>query len=98
VGGRTVRAVEAAYVQRVAQERLLRELGKAEQLRNPPVPVWAWLLLDGAELAGDLLGWAENPNGAGDGLRGLVLAVREYAPGHHAEFLGWVPAERIRQR
>lgn len=88
----------AVYVQRVPQERLLQELGKAEQLRNPAVPVWAWLLLDGAEVAGDLLGWASNPNGGDDGMRGLVLAVREYAGGYHAEFLGWVPAERIRQR
>ena len=94
-----MRAVQAAaYVQRVPQERLLYELGKAEQLRNPAVPVWAWLLLDGAEVAGHLLGWARNPNGGGDVLCGLVLAVREYAPGFHAEFLGWVAAGRIRQR
>lgn len=85
-------------MQRVRQDRLLRELGKADQLRNPPVPVRAWLLLDGAEVDGHLLSWAENPNGGDDGLRGLVLAVREYAPGYHAEFLGWVPAERIRRR
>ncbi|HEX2074280.1 MAG TPA: hypothetical protein VHF92_10880 [Geodermatophilus sp.] len=42
-----------------------------------------------------MYGWAENPNGAEDGWRGLVYAVREYAAGFEAEFLGWVRAEDI---
>jgi hypothetical protein len=57
------------------------------------MPVYAWLSLDSREVAGDLLGWAENPDGSNDGLRGLVLAPQEFAPqefapGHWAENLG----------
>jgi hypothetical protein len=85
-------------VQHLREGQLDFELTKVEQRREPPVPVWAWLSLDGREWAGDLYGWAANPNGADDGLRGLVLAPREFTPGFWAESLGWVPAERIRQR
>lgn len=85
-------------LQRLDPARLEEELGKVEDLRDPPVPVWAWLVLDGAEVAGELHGWAEDPRGADDGLRGLVLAVREFAPGFHAEYLGWVRAEHVRRR
>ena len=60
--------------------------------------MWAWLSLDGREWAGELYGWAANPNGADDGWRGLVVAPREFARGFWAEFLGWVRAEQIRQR
>ncbi|MGY1660774.1 hypothetical protein ACI78Q_06055 [Geodermatophilus sp. SYSU D00705] len=84
--------------QGATRERLDEELDKADELRDPPVPVVAWLHLDGQEWAGELYGWARNPNGADDGLRGLVLALREYAPGFWAEYLGWVGAEHIRQR
>ncbi|MCW2904675.1 MAG: hypothetical protein JWO67_6940 [Streptosporangiaceae bacterium] len=85
-------------VEHLRDGQLDYELGKCDELRNPPVPVWAWLSLDGREWAGDLYGWAANPNGADDGWRGLVGGVREFAPGFGAEFLGWVPAEHIRQR
>lgn len=90
--------MRGVLVQRVPPERLVYELGKATRVRNPPVPVTVWLVLDGCERDGVLLGWAENPNGADDGLRGLVVAEREYAPGFHAEFCGWVRADHIRQR
>lgn len=90
---RTVRITE-----HLAPGRLEQELAKVEQRRDPPVPVWAWLLLDSAEHAGELYGWAENPRGSGDGWRGLVRGVRQYAPGFHAEYLAWVRAEQIRQR
>ncbi len=81
--------------ERLSQERLENELGKADELREPPVPVVAWLAVDAQHHAGLLYGWAENPNGADDGWRGLVYAVREYAAGFEAEFLGWVRAEDI---
>jgi hypothetical protein len=84
--------------QRLQEGWLEYELTKVEQLREPPVRVWAWPRLDGREWAGELYGWAANPNGADDGWRGLVLAPREFAPGFWTQYLGWVPAERIRQR
>ena len=74
------------------------ELDKCDELREPPVPVTAWLLLDSGAHDGLLYGWAADPNGADDGWRGLVGGVREYAPGFEAEFLGWVRVEHIRQR
>jgi hypothetical protein len=61
-------------VQRVQEGWLEYELTKVEQCREPPVPVWAWLSLDSREWAGELYGWAANPNGADDGWRGLVRA------------------------
>lgn len=85
-------------VQRLPAGRLDEELAKADEVRDPPVLVWAWLTLDSREVRGELYGWADNPNGADDGLRGLVLAPREYAPGFWAEYLGWVRAEHVRQR
>jgi len=85
-------------VQRLREGRLEEELGKVEDLRDPPVPVVAWLTLDGCDREGLLYGWAENPRGADDGWRGLVSAVREYAPGFFAEYLGWVRAEHIRKQ
>ena len=85
-------------MQRVPPERLAEELGKVEDPRDPPVPVTAWLFLDGREWDGELLGWAVNPNGGDDGLRGLCVLAREYAPGFWTEALLWVPAEAIRQR
>jgi hypothetical protein len=94
-GARTVLAVPT---QRLNQERLERELDKLDDPRVPPVPVTVWLLLDGAEWDGLLHGWAANPNGADDGLRGLVVAVREFAPGFWAESAHWVRSENIRQR
>ena len=66
--------------------------------RDPPVPVRVWLLIDGREWDGELLGWAPNPRGGDDGLRGLCLVVREFAPGFHAEGLHWVPVHDVRQR
>ena len=62
------------------------------------MPVSAWLFLDGREWDGELYGWSENPNGADDGWRGLVVGVREYAPGFLAEFCQWIPADSIRPR
>lgn len=85
-------------LQRLPSGRLDEELAKTEDPRDPPVPVTAWLLLDGAWHDGVLHGWASNPRGAGDGLRGLVTLVREYAPGFVAEAVFWVPAENVRRR
>jgi hypothetical protein len=73
------------------------ELDKCDELRDPPVPVTAMLLLDSAAHDGLLYGWAAEPNG-GDGWRGLVASVREFAPGFQAEFSIWVRAENIRRR
>lgn len=72
------------------RKRLLEELGKAEEVRNPAVPVVVWLLLDAREHDGYLLGWATDPtdpNGTDDGLRGLVVCEREYVAGFFAESL-----------
>lgn len=85
-------------VQRLREGWLEEELAKVEEVRDPPVPVVAWLALDGENHEGLLYGWAANPNGADDGWRGLVRAVREYARGFEAEFLGWVPAEHLQKR
>jgi hypothetical protein len=78
--------------------QLERELAKVEDRRDPPVPVAAWLLLDGRAWDALLLGWATNPNGGNDGLRGLVLLHREYAPGFGQELLTWVRAEEMEPR
>ena len=85
-------------MQRMPRERIDEELAKADELRDPPVPVWARVMLGEPDLAGELYGWAANPNGADDGWRGLVLAPRQYAPGFWAEFLGWVSGDHIRKR
>ncbi len=80
----------------MSQERLEYELGKVPtSCGNRPCPVVAWLALDNQHHTGLLYGWAENPNGADDGWRGLVSAVREYAAGFEAEYLGWVRAEDV---
>jgi hypothetical protein len=79
-------------------ERLQEEMRKVEQRRDPPVPVWFWLSVDSKEVAGELHGWAANPNGSDDGWRGLVTARREYASGFWTDWIGWVRQERIRQR
>lgn len=73
------------------------ELALADERRDPPVPVAAWLSLDSREWVGELYAWAAKPNGSNDGWRGLVLLLREFAPGFWAEYLGWVRAEHIRQ-
>jgi len=80
------------------EERLAEELRKVEQLRDPPVPVSFWLSIDSRETAGELHGWASNPNGADDGWRGLVIAPREYASGLWTTWVGWVRQESLRQR
>lgn len=85
-------------MQRVTPERLADELEKVEQRRDPPVPVWFRRSVDSEEVAGELHGWASNPNGSDDGWRGLVTAPREYAPGFWTEWVGWVRQESIRQR
>jgi hypothetical protein len=85
-------------VQRLREGQLDFELAKVEQSRTPPVPVWAWLSLDSREWAGELFGWAANPNGADDGRRGLVVARREFAHRFWTEFMGWVQVDQIRQR
>jgi hypothetical protein len=90
--------ISAVMVQRLPEGRLEYERAKVNQPREPPLPVWAWLPLDGREWVGELYGWAANPNGADDGWRGLVVAHREFAHGFWTEFLGWVRAEHIRQR
>ena len=71
------------------------ELVKVEDVRDPPVPVEAWLL--DAWWPAELHGWARNPRGV-DGMWGLCVGLREYAPGYAAEFCTWVAAEGIRQR
>jgi hypothetical protein len=87
-----------APVQQTPRERIEEDLAKATELRDPPVLVYARLTLDGRERASHLYGWAYNPNGGNDGLRGPVLLVREYVPGFYAEFLGWIRAGDIRRR
>jgi hypothetical protein len=82
-------------VQRLREGWLEEELAKVEQVRDPPVPVMAWLAVDGENHEGLLYGWATNPNGADDGWRGLVRGVREYARWFEAEFLSWVRAEHV---
>lgn len=74
------------------------ELGKCDELREPPVPVTAWLHVDSTAHDGLLYGWSANPNGSSDGWRGLVFGVREFAPAFAAEFLTWVRAEDIARR
>ena len=78
-------------------DRLAEELRKVEQRRERPVPVWFWLSIDSREAAGELHGWASNPNGAEDGWRGLVVAPREYAAGFWTTWVGWVRQEDLRQ-
>ena len=95
-GARTVGAV--AVTEHLRPGQLEEELAKVEQLRDPPVPVTVWLLLDGREHDADLLGWARSPNGDSGGLMGLVFLLREYAPGFHAELLTWAAVENIRPR
>lgn len=85
-------------VEHLRDGQLDHELDKCDELREPPVPVTAWLLLDSAPHDGLLYGWAANPNGSGDGWRGLVQIVREFSPGFSAEGLHWVRAEDIRQQ
>lgn len=85
-------------LQRVPPERLEEELGKVTDPREPAVPVAVWLGLDARWWDGELHGWAPNPHGGDDGLRGLVVAPREYSPGFWAEYIGWVTPERVRQR
>ena len=96
-GGDGLDALRSAPVltERLSQERLEYELGKVDDLREPPVPVVAWLAVDSSNHEGLFYGWAETPNGADDGWRGLVSAVREYAAGFEAEYLGWERAEHI---
>lgn len=77
---------------------LEHEMAKVEQRRDPPVPVTVWLLLDGQEHDGELLGWASSPNGSSGELAGLVFLVREYAAGFGAELLTWVRSEDVRPR
>ena len=85
-------------VEHLREGQLEYELVKADELRDPPMPVKVWLPLDGARHDGWLHGWAATPNGGADGWRGLVYLVREFAPGFRAEFLGWVRAEDVEQR
>jgi hypothetical protein len=83
---------------RVSAERWDRALDEVLDPRDPPVPVEVWLGMDARWWDGELHGWAPNPNGSSDELRGLVRGVREYAPGFWAEFLTWATIERVRQR
>lgn len=85
-------------MEHLRDDRLDFELDKCDELRDPPVPVTAWLLLDSAAHDGLLYGWAADPNGGDDGWRVLVGGVREFAPGFEAEFLSWVRAENLRLR
>jgi hypothetical protein len=68
-------------VQSLRDDILEEQLDKLDEVRQPPVPVTAWLLLDERAWDGELLGWAANLTGADDGWRGLVRLTREYAPG-----------------
>src|SRR3954447_15899855 len=63
-------------VQRLREGWLEEELARIGRVRHPPVPVVAWLALDGENHEGLLYGWAANPNGADDGWRGFGRAVR----------------------
>jgi len=85
-------------MQRVPRDRINAELAKADERLELPLPVWVWLTVDAAELAGEVLAWSENPSGYSDGRRGLVLAVRQISPDQWAQYLGWVRAEHIRRR
>lgn len=86
------------HVQQLPEGRLDAELAKVQQRRDPPIPVVAWLHLDGREWDGVLHGWSQNPNGGDDGWRGLVQFTREYAAGFWTEALMWVRQEDIRRR
>lgn len=85
-------------VEHLRDGQLEYELDKCDELRTPPVPVTAWLHVDGAVHDCLLYGWAANPNGSNDGWRGLAYGVREFASGFDAEFLIWVRAEAITRR
>lgn len=83
---------------RVSAERRDAALEEVTDPREPPVPVEVFLGLDARWWDGELHGWAPNPNGSSEELRGLVTGVREYAPGFWAEFLTWATTDRVRQR
>lgn len=53
-------------VEHLRDGQLDYELEKCDELRQPPLPVTAWLLLDSAAHDGLLYGWAANPNSADD--------------------------------
>jgi hypothetical protein len=82
-------------VEHLREGQLEYELDKCDELRDPPVPVTAWLHIDSAAHDGLLYGWSANPNGANDGWRGLIFLIREFAPGFSAKLLTWVRAEGI---
>ena len=83
---------------RVSPERRDAALDEVTDPRDPSVPVEVWLGLDARWWDGELHGWAPNPHGSSEELRGLVTGVREYAPGFFAEFLTWATVERVRRR
>jgi hypothetical protein len=48
-------------VEHLRDGQLDYELDKCDELREPPLPVTAWLLLDSTAHDGLLYGWAANP-------------------------------------
>lgn len=84
----------AAVHRRVDPNRLAHELRKLNDPHRPPVPVKA-TLPDAKSSLGLLLGWCPNRTGHDRALRGLILVIREYAPGFTEDWLGWLTADRI---
>ena len=79
---------------RVDPNRLAQELLKVEHCHQPPLPVKATLSTAESTL-GLLFGWRLDQAVRELPSRGLVLVVREYAPGLTEDWLGWLTAERI---
>jgi hypothetical protein len=84
----------AAVHRRVDPNRLARERRKLHDPHRPPVPVKA-TLPDAQSSLGLLLGWCPDRTGRDQALRGLILVIREYAPGLTEDWLGWLTADRI---
>ena len=84
----------AAVHRRVDANRLAHELLKVEHGHRPPLPVKA-TLPNAESTLGLLFGWCLNQASHDLPSRGLVLAVREYAPGLTEDWLGWLSVDRI---
>jgi hypothetical protein len=79
---------------RVDPNLLADELLKVARCHQPPLPVKATLTSAESTL-GLLFGWRLDEASHDPPSRGLVLVVREYAPGLTEDWLGWLAAERI---
>ena len=84
----------AAVHRRVEPDVLAQELLKLEHCHRPPLPVKATLPTAESTL-GLLFGWRLDPASHDLPSRGLVLVVREYAPGLTEDWLGWLAEEHI---